>query len=240
VAFLLVNGKRYLLASGAIGIAFGLKFWPAILLPVILRPTVRNLRRLIPASLIFAALAAVMLFPFYHTGLDRTSGLTAYSSYWEMNDALFMLLMWGVKFLLTAFGPVPWDAQTVTRATVMGILIVWTLWVVRRPDLDPDETSKRFLLVIAALFLLSPTQFPWYFVWMLPFLSMHPRRSLLVLTFLLPIYYLRFFFDARNMVTIHDNGLVWIEFLPVWSLLIWEWYRTRQSRTAVNQRILSV
>jgi hypothetical protein len=45
------------------------------------------------------------------------------------------------------------------------------------------------------------------------------------LTLLLPLYYLRYYFRARGMAHIHDQGIVWLEFVPVWLLLIWEWYK---------------
>jgi hypothetical protein len=89
----------------------------------------------------------------------------------------------------------------------------------------PHEISRRYLLVITALYLLSPTQFPWYYLWILPILAIHPRSSLLLLTALLPLYYLRYYFVAKGMVHVHDHFIVWLEFAPVWGLLIWEWRR---------------
>jgi len=44
-----------------------------------------------------------MFLPFWLGGLNKTSGLVAYGSYWEMNDALFMILLWGVRY--TDLGP---------------------------------------------------------------------------------------------------------------------------------------
>ena len=88
---------------------------------------------------------------------------------------------------------------------------------------NPSELCGRCLLVIAAVFLLSPTQFPWYYTWLVPFLVFRPRTPLLLLTALLPLYYLRFYFDARNEVGIFDYGVVWLEYAPVWFLLIREW-----------------
>ena len=90
--------------------------------------------------------------------------------------------------------------------------------------------SRRFLWPIAALYLFSPTQFPWYSLWILPFLAIQPQRSLLLLTALLPLYYLRYFFAARGLVEVHDMGIVWLEFVPVWCLLIWEGYRGRKDK----------
>ena len=56
--------------------------------------------------------------------------------------------------------------------------------------------------------------------------------SLLLLTALLPLYYLRFYFDARDLVHIHDYGIVRLEFAPVWLLLLWEWLRSGEGSLA--------
>ena len=119
------------------------------------------------------------------------------------------------------------NAQEVTRVIISAILALCILWRIRRPEKNSVETGRRFLFVVSALFLLSPTQFPWYFLWMLPFLSILPRPSLLLLTPLLSLYYIRYYFQAKGMVHVHDNGIVWLEFVPVWCLLIWEWIKQR-------------
>lgn len=225
---LLLIRSRCVYASGILGLAVGVKFWPALLLPVVLRNHWREPKRLIPAVILFAGLSIVMFLPFYLTHFDSGSGLRAYASYWEMNDTLFMLILWTVKFILGTNGHGVGNAQITARIVTAGILFMWILWIVKRDDQDPHETIRRFVLIIAALFLLSPTQFPWYALWMLPFLAVCPRASLLILTALLPLYYLRFYFNARGMAEIFDKGIVWLEFGPVWLLLVWEWYNGRR------------
>ena len=225
---LLLIRSRCVYASGILGLAVGVKFWPALLLPVVLRNHWREPKRLIPAVILFAGLSIVMFLPFYLTHFDSGSGLRAYASYWEMNDTLFMLILWTVKFILGTNGHGVGNAQITARIVTAGILFMWILWIVKRDDQDPHETVRRFVLIIAALFLLNPTQFPWYALWMLPFLAVCPRASLLILTALLPLYYLRFYFSARGMAEIFDKGIVWLEFGPVWLLLVWEWYNGRR------------
>ena len=48
--------------------------------------------------------------------------------------------------------------------------------------------------VLGALFILSPVGFPWYFVWCVPLLPFARRKSWYLLTGLLFVYYLRFWF----------------------------------------------
>jgi hypothetical protein len=65
---------------------------------------------------------------------------------------------------------------------------------------------------------------------MLPYLAVRPRASLMLCTALLPLYYLRFHLQARGSVHIFDYYIVWLEFLPVWCLIVWEWLRNREKR----------
>jgi hypothetical protein len=228
--FLLSCRGKVVLASGMLGLAVGAKFWPVLLLPLILRPILSRARILLPALALFSVISLVMFLPLYLGGLDSRSGFVAYSRFWEMNDTLFMLALWSVEGFkdLMGFGAV--SAQIVTRAFVAGVLLLVTVLLVKRDDQRPFMIGRRFLYMIAALYLLSPTQFPWYSIWMLPFLAIQPRSSLLLLTVLLPLYYLRFHFAARELVEVHDNGVVWLQFVPVWCLLVWEWYRERPKK----------
>jgi hypothetical protein len=228
-ALLFTVRQKYLLAACALGLAVGTKFWPVILAPVILRPLLREPGRCLKAFLLFSAISIIMFLPFYLSGLDSGSGFAAYSKHWEMNDALFMLFLWGIRFIVRMTHAYVLDPQALTRFFVTGLLILWTLGVIRKNRREPDETVRRFLWVVAALFMLSPTQFPWYYLWVMPLLAIRPNIPLLLLTVLLPLYYMRFFLDARNMVYIHDNGIVWVEFIPIWGLLLWDWRKKREN-----------
>lgn len=230
--------RGHLLASGALGFAVGVKLWPVILLPIVLRPVLRKPKRLFLAILAFACISMVVLLPFLLSGLGAGSGFVAYQKSWEMNDALFLLILWFVQFTQKMLSTYAFSAHLLTRALVAGILFFWIFWVLRKDDDDPLEISRRFLLVVAALFLLSPTQFPWYYLWLLPFLAIHAQTSLLLLTPLLSLYYMRSHFSARGMANFHDSGIVWLEFVPVWALLIWEWYKShKQSVSAEDQSV---
>jgi hypothetical protein len=166
-----------------------------------------------------------MMMPFVGAPFDRDSGFKAYMSTWEMNDSLYMLLLWGVQGVMKALPVEMVGAQMVTRflsAAILGVLMVALL---KKDEKAPDDLSRKFLWITGALFLLSPTQFPWYSLWLLPLVSIHPLPSLLLPTPLLPLYYLRFYFSAKGQFWVHDYGMVWLQFLPVWSLLLWAWYK---------------
>jgi hypothetical protein len=202
--------------------AIGAKIWPLALLPLILRPLISNPRRLGFGLLIFSLLVSLLFLPVWLAGQGDHSGFLAYGQRWEMNDALFKLFHGGVWLILQAVG-LPGYAQFATRLLAAGLLALWVIWLARSPILNGQDFCQRCLLAVAAVFLLSPTQFPCYYVWLIPLLAIRPQASLLLLTILLPLYYLRFFFLSRGQAAVFDYGIVWLEYLPVWILLWWEW-----------------
>lgn len=222
-AILLALAGRLLWAAGVLGLAVGVKIWPVLLLPVLLRPWLRRPLRLAGALLLFAGVSGALLLPLLRSGLDQASGLAAYVGYWQMNDSAFLLLHWAVQELLQITGPGGEHAQALARGLVAGALAAWCLLLARRAADGPAETVRRCLLVVAALFLLSPTQFPWYYLWLLPLLALRPLAPLLWLSALLPLYYLRFWCSARGLSDLYDYGLVWLIYLPVWAGLLWQW-----------------
>jgi alpha-1,6-mannosyltransferase len=147
---------------------------------------------------IFILTCTILYAPVFLSDLGQSSGFTAYGKEWEMNDALYMLVLWGVEYGLWAFSGDAGLKQFITRCIVAVLLMAWITWVCRKRPEQPVDYWDRSLLIVAGVFLLSPTQFPWYYVWMIPFLVIRPRYALLVLSALLPLYYLRFYFQARD------------------------------------------
>jgi alpha-1,6-mannosyltransferase len=218
-AILAVSSRRQLTASLLLALAVGVKVWPVILLPLFLRSRGAGWQRAGVAVVLFTAACLMLYSPLAGRLGASASGFEAYFSGWEMNDGLFMLPLWLWRGLARG---AQW-AQLAARVTVGAILAVWVLWLCRSPWDNPGQLARRGLYAVAMLFMLSPTQFPWYFCWLLPLLALVPMRSLLLLTALLPIYYLRFYFDGQGMVEIFDNWIVWVEYLPVLAMMVFEW-----------------
>jgi hypothetical protein len=115
--------------------------------------------------------------------------------------------------------------------------LAWVLWLCRHPAEDGRDLCRRCLWAVAAAFLLSPAQFPWYFLWVLPLLPFEPRAPLLLLTALLPLYYLRFYFKDLGRVNTFDYGIVWLEYAPVWALLVWEGLAQQRRALAAGKAV---
>lgn len=220
-ALLLTVRGRPLRGIAFMSLAVGMKVWPVLLLPLLFRPLLATPRRLVSGVALATGILSLIAWPAVRGVLGASSGFAAYAGRWEMNDALFMGLLYGVRHLAACLG-LSGSAAGIARGTTLVLLAAWLLWLARRPVTSAADLSERMLLIVAGLFLLSPTQFPWYGLWMLPLLVVRPRRSLLLLMVFLSLYHLRFYCDARDRVYVFDDGLVWLEYIPVWGLLLWE------------------
>lgn len=232
MVLLVLLGKRGL-ASLCLAVAAGVKLWPVLLLPTLLRPLLAEPRRLMAVLALFLAACSVTAWWVYQQASGQAgseSGLMAFSTGWNMNDPLFLVARWGVESGLDLFGAEWVNSGGATRVLLAAIVVWFCIWLNRHPAAGADELCTRFLVVIAMVFLLSPAQFPWYYTWLVPFLVVVPSPALLLLTALLPLYYLRFWLDIRDQSRLFDYGVVWLEFLPVWLLLAREWWlRARRS-----------
>jgi hypothetical protein len=175
----------------------------------------------VPATLIFLPVLA--------GGGGTDSGFSAYARRWEMNDSMYMVIHAAARAISAG------HSHMVARVCIAALIGVLIILLARRPAEDTRAFFSKSLCITAALFLLSPTQFPWYYTWLLPFLVICPRASLLLLTVLLQLYYLRFDFVARGQMALFDNWIVWLEFTPVWLMLAWEWYRHRRERPRTRE-----
>lgn len=231
--FLSLRG-RTLAALASLAGATGVKLWPLILFPLIIRPVVGHARRLALGVALFALALGLIFWPMFPAAVGENSGLLAYGSRWEMNDALFKLISGGAGVLLQVVDLPAEGGPRLARWLVMAVMAGVVLGLARKPITDGLDLCDRCLWALATLFLLSPAQFPWYYVGLIPWLAIFPRLSLLLLTALLPLYYLRFYFLAWGQAAIFDYGVVWLEFAPVWLLLGWEWWSSREAEGEIH------
>lgn len=220
-ALVLSARQKHLGAVACLGMAAGAKLWPVMLAPLVFRPLLDQPRRLALACALFAGLCAAWAALPLSGGIDETSGFVAYAQFWHTNSAHFGVLESAARAVLgdKLGGNAPGAAIKIVLAGITGL---YSIWIARRPIDGALDLATRAGLVTGALFLLSPVQFPWYAIWMLPFLCFRPWAGLLLATALVPIYYASFHFDARNTYEIFRNQVVWLIWLPVWALVAYE------------------
>ncbi|NJL30461.1 MAG: glycosyltransferase family 2 protein [Phycisphaerales bacterium] len=228
VLFTAIN-QRTVLSLLMLGLAILAKVWPILWLPLLLRmPASSNRHRLVGVGLMLA-MGALLLWPVLAGRLDGDSGFVAYTGRWQMNDSVHQLLY---QFFI------PWlpdQARLLARLIIITILLLLLTRCIFRFNTNNTSTwlLESTLTITTALFLLSPTQFPWYWLWLLPLLALVPLWSLLAFTLTLPVYYLYLPLHALGQTVWFDRGLVWLQFVPIWMLLFFELRnRRRQAHSA--------
>ncbi|MFH0822182.1 MAG: glycosyltransferase family 87 protein [Pseudomonadota bacterium] len=225
-AILLSTKSRHVCAAVTLAFAVAAKLWPLVFLPTILRPLWREPRRLLVTCVVFGLVSGILFLPVFMAGLDTSSGFVAYGRFWEMNDAAYRLISWGVEFVLAAFSMNTAWTQILTRLVTAVTVALWAILPARAVPTDSRQVWDRCLLIVAAVFLLSPTGFPWYFSWVVPFLAINPRPSLLLMNCMLFLYYLVYYYRACGTPQTFDNVIIWAEYLPFWGLAAWEWVKS--------------
>jgi len=232
-AILRITSNGHVRAGFAVAAAIGCKLWPLILVPTLYRHRPPSFKKLVMVTVCSAIVLILWAWPMLAAVQSgSSSGFFAYGDRWEMNDALFMVFDWIIQTVSGPLGASKNNTDWMVRVTIALLLIAWTLWHCRTESKTIPDLANRWVLIIGALFLLSPTQFPWYFIWVLPFLTLAPRYSFLVLTAMLPMYYLKFYYNAVGDVDFFHNRLVWLEYAPTFGLILWEFFQYRKTESA--------
>ena len=226
-ALIAATQNRYIRSTLTLIVGVGVKLWPAFIVPVIWRPIISKPKQLLAAVVLSAISIGALFLPIYYAGLDSSSGFIAYGQSWQNNDSIFRIIVYISEFFLNLLGYENFHKFSVARYLVVALLALWILFVTFGRTFRNHDLFSKSLFIVAFAFLVSPTQFPWYYTWLIPFLAIKPRFSLLLLTALLPLYYLRYYFEPRGQLEIFTNLIIWIEFVPVWLLLLWEWRKSK-------------
>jgi len=227
IAILLMIRQKNIMASAALTLAAGIKLWPLLLLPFALRPLLAKPRQLLTALFAIVVVASITIAPLFIYGLGEQSGLMGYAQDWVRNSALFPLLNKIIWF----------SDEGIIRILIALALTTLVLALNRRPITDSDQFIRNLCWVVAALFLLSPTQFPWYAIWFAPLLCLYTQPALLLLTALMPIYYLRFYWATKGETAFFDNFVIWFQYLPVYSLFILNYFQRRRVPAMVSSHV---
>lgn len=198
-------------AAAWLVVASAVKVWPILLAPLMLRPWFGQWRRLTLTLGACCLLGAALWLPVLSAPHGESSGFLAYGRGWQNNDGFFRAGIWITERVLISFQVEPWHSHTIMRLTSAALLGGVLLWQLRTRASDAASLVNRCLFIVGAIFLLSPTQFPWYWLWCLPFLSLRPSLPLLLYTALLPMYYVQ---DQLVYPLSH-----WSQHAPVWALL---------------------
>ena len=222
VALILAQKRKAVSSMITLAISIGIKLWPVFLFPILVKSFCKKTVDIFKPVLVFLVLIPAIFSLLILVKFDNLSGFIAYSSSWENNSSFFRLCLFLFEYILSLVKNAPDHSQIYARIFILMILVSWVFFQVVKYDLSKLDLFKRALFIVAALFLVSPTQFPWYYIWLLPLLAIVPKFSLILLTAQLSFYYLRFYLEPRGLIDVFNNVIVWVEFVPVWVLLIIE------------------
>ena len=145
---------------------------------------------------LFPALAATILIPylpFLGAGDNLTSSMLLMARKWSFNGSIAALL-----------------AEWIDDRTLRPILIAGVGLIAIAGARLGRSFAARSLIAFTGLVALTPTLYPWYAIWSLPFLVMHRDASLILLAALLPV-------SEVVVIEYYTRGL-WLD--PLWPRLL--------------------
>jgi alpha-1,6-mannosyltransferase len=211
-AFLAMHRCRPTLSLTLLALAAGVKIWPLLLAPLLMRGSLSDPRRLFLPVTAFVTIATATLLPLLAVSGSGHSGLNAYAVGWSNNNALFA---WAIASLHWLWGEESQGAEQLLRLSLAGAGGLVAIALAMPPVKDLRDHLTRALAVTATLFYLSPAQFPWYALWFMPLAALLQCWPLLLASVTLPSYYL--FFPL----------VAFLHAAPVWASLLWQGFAPR-------------
>ncbi len=205
--FFLVT-HRPALSMAALALSFLSKFFPVLLL-------LTFLKRVRLAHLgIFAVLVFGCYVPFLGARWHLLDGLGNYARDWVNNASLFYLL----QFVA---------GSKAGAELVAGLIVIATIGYLVKNRATPLWSS---LVLTGGVLLVSPTAYPWYFTWSIPFLCFYPSAAWLLMTVTSVLTYTpRITYGAGEPL---KNSLLMLslEYGPVYLWLVYSCWAARRSK----------
>ena len=175
-------------AAIAFGLSVAVKFLPIVLLPLYWR------RVRIRDAVLAAGVVGLLYVPFLDHGRIPLGSIGTYVQSFRFNDPVFAVLERGAS------------PQVIVGIAVM-IGFLFAMWLRRKPM---GSFSEAFAWPMAATLFCAPVVYPWYLLWLLPFLRSTSTLPLVIWTIsIIPTYYV---WHLRRL------GLPWL--VPGWILVL--------------------
>lgn len=209
--YLYLNNKMRF-AVIILALATGFKLWPVVLLPLILRKVWYDKKQLTKLSSIFVGFVILIFLPVILSNPDESLGFVKYAEKWVNNAAFYTIYKWVLNQLLNMLQINVGCLLCLNRLGVLIIYVITAIFIFKKVPKDNYQFFTKALLIVAVLYLISPTQFPWYYTWFVPLLVIRPKASLFLYPLLLPLYQIKYL----------SGYIIYIEHIPVLLLFILE------------------
>ena len=205
--------RRKILSAVALTAAIGIKLYPLMLVPLLIRAAWGNWRRLAATCATCAVMLAVLAILFAPALRGENSGTFAYAKMWESNAGAFRLVRWvaaGVCGEAEARGNP--NMERAARRIMMILLAAVMLWQAWTAKPEPLSLCRAAGVTMIAALLLSPVVWPWYYVSVISLAAVLGARGLLLWTPLLCLAYL-------PPGVLGEPYRPWIIHVPMWLAL---------------------
>ena len=208
VAGFALSRRRGLLAASALAAAFVVKFIPLVLAPLFWR------RVSLRDASVGIGLIGLAYLPFLDRSFSLPVGsLGAYTEGWRFNGPVFALLE-------------PWlgIAPVLALATGLGMAVAWMARLTMSVD-DPAAWGWP----LAAALLMMPAVYPWYLLWLTPFLTTRAGWPLVAWTLGSMLTYVVWGSELSGNGWVLPSWVVPLEYGLVAAVCLWVVWRTRGS-----------
>ncbi len=157
------------LAGFLLGIATAMKYYPALILPFLWRPTHPRGRWSMPVFFVVAVTLSYL--PYVLTSGSLVLGYLP--NYFQEKFNISPLVA-GLGHILNSL---KWVAPNRFSLLALGLLVVLAIWFVFHPASDAETALRRCLWPIGVITLLSQDLFSWYMLWLLPLIAIFLEPS---------------------------------------------------------------
>ncbi len=197
--------ERHALAGALLGAGALMKLYPAALLPLLLARLIGR-ARVAPTMLAFLGMVLLGYAPALIRGVDALGSLPRYVAEEHFNPGLLSTLVGGPEL-------------SVPAVALWILTVAW--WRRRRP------LPEAAVWLVGGFVLLSPAIFPWYVLWLVPFLALAPSVTWIAFTGTVALAY-AFFLQEPWAIPLWARA---VEFAPLATGATWAFGRHIHERS---------
>jgi len=199
-----LSRRRRLIATSVLAAAFAIKFLPIVLTPLFWK------RVHLKDGVAALGLVVLAYLPFLDTGFSLPVGsLGTYLASWRFNGPIFGILAPRIGVLTIS-----------VLAVAVGLVVA----AVARKTMSVDDPSA-WAWPMAASLLLMPVVYPWYLVWLTPFLMTRNVWPLTAWTLVSVLTYVVWSSQLAGTGWVLPDWVVVVEYGTVVVVALWVWSR---------------
>lgn len=214
-------------AAVLFGLSFAVKPYVLFLLPVLAR---WRGARLVVLTL---AAAGLTFLPYLDAGGHVMDGPRAMVQHRHVNASLYEVAERALTGPKPPAGarPAGWHPRVpqpaATARLLMGLLLAGVmLQIIRRPVTSSADAHRRLYYASLASLLVSNAVYPWYVLWLVPFLCLAPTTSAAAFTALVSLRHI------PSWLPPGDEARLWLQYVPIYLALLWDMRRKHVKREA--------